>query len=123
MLKAIIGGLVGSQVKQNNPVKGGAAGAAIATAVPFVISRMSLPLMVATGVGGYFAARYFNQKKQIEDKAQAVPASAADIEVDAKPTKRKKAKSAIADTGSIIDPPPGGAADASSADGSSPAFD
>lgn len=66
MIKNIIGAVVGSSVAQSAPVKGGAAGAAIASAIPFVISRMSIPAMVALGVGGYFAKRYYDKRKAEE---------------------------------------------------------
>lgn len=101
MLRSIIGGLVGSQFKKSNPVQGGAAGAAIATAVPFIISRMSLPTMLATGVGGYFAAKYFGAKKQVESQAHDISASVG--QAKDMPTPEDD------DTGTIIDPPPGGA--------------
>ncbi len=44
----------------------------LATAVPFVISRVSLPAMVVLGVGGYVAKRYMD-KNAAEQAAKPTP--------------------------------------------------
>lgn len=67
MIRKLIGGAIGASLAKRHPGLGGLTGAAIATAVPFVIARVSLPAMVAMGVGGYLAKRYM-------DKAPAEPA-------------------------------------------------
>lgn len=62
MLQKIIGAAVGARLLKNSPAVGGAAGVALGTAVPFVLSRLSLPAMVALGVGGYAAKRWLDQQ-------------------------------------------------------------
>lgn len=71
MIKNIIGAVVGSSLSKSSPAAGGAAGAAIASAVPFILSRMSIPAMVAVGVGGYYAKRHFDRKKAAEATTNA----------------------------------------------------
>lgn len=63
MIKNMIGAAMGSSLAKSTPITGGAAGAAIASAVPFVISRMSIPALITVGVGSYFAKRYFDKRK------------------------------------------------------------
>ena len=65
MLKNIIGASIGSHLTKK-PAAGGALGATLATAVPFVLSRMSLPTMAALGVGGYLVKRHLDKKKSEE---------------------------------------------------------
>lgn len=64
MIRKIIGGAIGAKLAKGHPALGGASGVAIATAVPFVLSRLSLPTMVALGVGGYVAKRYLDKREQ-----------------------------------------------------------
>lgn len=69
MFRRIIGGAIGAKLAKGHPALGGATGVALATAVPFVISRVSLPAMVALGVGGYFAKRYLEKRDQAQGGA------------------------------------------------------
>jgi hypothetical protein len=62
MLKKIIGAAIGASVAKRNPAAGGVTGAVLASAVPFVLTRISLPAMVALGVGGYAAKRYMERR-------------------------------------------------------------
>ena len=62
MLKKIIGGVVGAKLAKKSPKISGTTGAALGAAVPLVLARASLPAMVALGVGGYFAKRWFEKK-------------------------------------------------------------
>jgi hypothetical protein len=62
MIRRMIGAAIGARVAKTHPALGGAAGAMLASAVPFVISRVSLPAMVVLGVGGYVAKRYMDAK-------------------------------------------------------------
>ncbi|WP_017663877.1 hypothetical protein [Porphyrobacter sp. AAP82] len=64
MLKKIIGAAIGAKLAKNSPAVGGAAGAALGAAVPFVLSRISLPTMVVLGVGGYLARRWLGGQPQ-----------------------------------------------------------
>lgn len=70
MLKKIIGGVVGAKLAKRSPKISGTTGAALGAAVPLVLARASLPAMVALGVGGYFAKRWYDKK------APATPAPA-----------------------------------------------
>jgi hypothetical protein len=64
MLKRIIGAAIGASVAKKNPAAGGVTGALLASAVPFVLSRISLPAMILLGVGGYAARRYIERRGQ-----------------------------------------------------------
>lgn len=70
MLKNILGAAIGAQLVRHDPVKGGLAGAVTASAVPMVLSRLSLPALVAIGLGGYLL------KKKHDEKAGAQPVRA-----------------------------------------------
>ncbi len=63
MLKKVIGAAIGAKLAKNSPAVGGAAGAALGAAVPFVIGRLSLPGMIALAAGGYAAKRYMDRKE------------------------------------------------------------
>ncbi|QUL36681.1 hypothetical protein [Erythrobacter sp. JK5] len=99
MLKNILGAAIGSKVAKQSPVAGGIAGTAIATAIPMIVRRVSLPALAVLGVGGYFAKRFF-------DRRQSDGGTDAGDRIE---TPLRNASPA-ADTGTIIDPPPGGAA-------------
>ncbi len=62
MLRKIIGAAIGASVARNHKAAGGVAGAVAASAVPFVLSRLSLPTMVVLGVGGYAAKRWLDRQ-------------------------------------------------------------
>lgn len=99
MLRQIVGAALGSRIAKQTPALGGATGAALGAAIPFVISRMSIPAMLIMGAGGYVAKRYLDQKTA-EDQAEKL-------------TRTKVSNPGVAPkskTGSVIDPPPGGAA-------------
>lgn len=66
MIRKLIGGAIGARVAKGHPALGGATGVAIATAVPFIVSRFSFPAMVAFGVGGYVAKRYLDKRQQAD---------------------------------------------------------
>ncbi len=61
MIRKLIGAAVGARVAKQHPAVGGATGVVLATAVPFIIARVSLPAMVALGVGGYVAKRFMDR--------------------------------------------------------------
>lgn len=81
MLKKIIGAAIGAKLAKNSPAVGGATGAALGAAVPFVLSRISLPTMVMLGVGGYFAKRWFDQQPQRTTEPQPAATLPAPIPV------------------------------------------
>lgn len=93
MLKNIIGAAVGSSLAKSSTsiggVTGGATGAAIASAIPFVVSRFSIPAMVAIGVGGYFAKRYYDKRKT-ETESSPAPAKATPNSAKNKPVPKTK---------------------------------
>jgi hypothetical protein len=64
MIRSTIGAIIGSSLTKGTPAAGGAAGAAIAAAVPFVISRISIPSMIAIGVGSYLMKRHLDQRDE-----------------------------------------------------------
>lgn len=57
MIRKILGAALGAKIAKNSPVLGGAAGTVVATALPFVLSRMALPGLVLLGVGAYVLNR------------------------------------------------------------------
>jgi len=62
MLKKMIGAAIGAKLAKNSPAVGGATGAALGAAVPWVIGRLSVPGMIALAAGGYVAKRYLDRK-------------------------------------------------------------
>lgn len=67
MLKNIIGAAVGANIAKNTKVDNGT-GAILGSIAPALIARMSLPTMLALGVGGYMFKRH-------RDKQNGVSAS------------------------------------------------
>ena len=75
MIRKLIGAAIGASVAKKHPAAGGATGVVLATAVPFIISRVSLPAMVALGVGGYVAKRIMD-KNTAEQAPKPAPPTA-----------------------------------------------
>ncbi len=75
MIRKLIGAAIGARVAKQHPAVGGATGVVLATAVPFIISRVSLPAMVALGVGGYVAKRVMD-KNTAEQATKPTPPTA-----------------------------------------------
>lgn len=94
MFRQIIGAALGSKLAKQTPAVGGATGAALGAAVPFIISRMSIPAMVVVGAGGYLAKKYYDKKKT--DEAEEISG----VRV------KNPGEAPESDTGTIIDPPP-----------------
>lgn len=92
MLRSLIGAAIGSRLAKRYPVLGGATGAVAVRAVPFIVTRLSIPAMIAMGAGGYLAKRYFDARDEGESGKKARPTDGPD-----------------SDTGTVIDSPPGGA--------------
>jgi hypothetical protein len=63
MIRKLIGAAIGASVAKRHKAAGGVTGAVLASAVPFVISRLSVPAMMALGVGGYVAKRFMDRSK------------------------------------------------------------
>jgi hypothetical protein len=73
MLKRIIGAAIGAKLAKNSPAVGGATGAALGAAVPWVIGRLSLPGMIALAAGGYVAKRYMDRRGDGDGMRQLPP--------------------------------------------------
>jgi hypothetical protein len=74
MIRKLIGAAIGASLAKKHPAAGGATGVVLATAVPFIISRVSLPAMIVLGAGGYVAKRYMD-KKAAEQAEKPTPPS------------------------------------------------
>lgn len=75
MFRKLIGAAIGASVAKRHPASGGVTGAMIASAVPFVLSRVSLPAMVAIGVGGYLAKRVLDKTPTAPPQPPEPPAN------------------------------------------------
>lgn len=77
MIKNVLGAVLGAKfLGESNKVDsatGAATGAFAATAIPFVISRLSIPTMIAVGVGGYVFKRYRDKNKAAVSRAAPSP--------------------------------------------------
>jgi hypothetical protein len=66
MIKNIIGAVVGAKLAGKTPKANSAAGATTgaiaAPAIPFVISRLSLPSLIAIGAGSYLLKRHHEKQ-------------------------------------------------------------
>ncbi len=71
MIRKLIGAAIGASVAKKHPAAGGVTGVVLASAVPFVLRRLSLPGMIAMGVGGYVAKRYMDRKESGQSAAPA----------------------------------------------------
>ena len=71
MLRKIVGATIGAKLVGKSPkatsARGAAGGALVATALPFVISRISIPAMLVVGAGGYLL------KRRRDKQAAALP--------------------------------------------------
>lgn len=77
MLKRIIGAAIGAKLAKNSPVVGGATGATLGAAVPWVLGRISLPGMIALAAGGYVAKRYMERRVASGDLRKLPPPAVA----------------------------------------------
>lgn len=62
MIKNILGGLVGSQLAKSTTKIDNGTGAILGSIAPTLIARMSLPALIAIGVGGYLFKRHRDQQ-------------------------------------------------------------
>ena len=79
MIGKMIGALAGREAAKHTAAIGGPTGALLGAAVPFVLSRVSLPAMVALGVGGY-AWKKFTDKKDSARTVEPVNAPASNVQ-------------------------------------------
>lgn len=73
MLKRIIGAAIGAKLAKDSPVVGGATGAALGAAVPWVLGRLSIPGMIALAAGGYVAKRVLDRNQSPVPPAATTP--------------------------------------------------
>ena len=72
MIGKVIGAFVGDRIAKQTKGIGGASGAALGVIATSVLRRMSLPAMVALGVGGYVAKKVID-KKQAGNEGRTPP--------------------------------------------------
>ena len=70
MIGKVIGAFVGDKLAKQTSSVGGASGAALGVVATTLLSRMSLPAMIAIGAGGYLA------KKHLDRNATKTPGTA-----------------------------------------------
>ena len=74
MLGKMIGAIVGGNIAEKTRGVSGPTGAILGAAVPAVIARMSIPGMIAMGVGGYFVKKHLDKKAAEEKAYGTIPA-------------------------------------------------
>lgn len=66
MIKNIVGAFIGAKLMgkthKADSATGATTGAIAASAIPFIISRMSLPSLLAIGAGGYLLKKHNDRK-------------------------------------------------------------
>lgn len=83
MLKKIIGAAIGAKLARNSPAVGGATGAALGAAVPWVLGRLSIPGMIALAAGGYVAKRVLDRKEPRTYRTPTAPTNPVPVPVAA----------------------------------------
>lgn len=74
MLGKMIGAIVGGNIAEKTRGVSGTTGAVLGAAVPAVIARMSIPTMLAMGVGGYFLKKHLDKKAAEDGTSRSLPA-------------------------------------------------
>lgn len=74
MIGKMIGAIVGGNIAEKTRGVNGPTGALLGAAVPAVIARMSIPTMLAMGVGGYFLKKHLDKKAAEDGTTPATPA-------------------------------------------------
>ena len=77
MIGKVIGAFVGDRLAKQTGGIGGASGAALGVVATTVLRRMSLPTMLALGVGGYVAKRVLDKREEGSDRASPPKTSTA----------------------------------------------
>ena len=67
MIGKVIGAFVGDRLAKQTKGIGGASGAALGVIATSVLRRMSLPAMIALGVGGYVAKKVIDKNSAAGD--------------------------------------------------------
>ena len=76
MLGKMIGALVGGKAAEHAKGIGGPTGAALGFIAPMVLRRLSFPAMIALGVGGYAAKKFFDKEEATKPTKPKVAPSA-----------------------------------------------
>lgn len=71
MIGKVMGAFVGGKVAQRVRGIEGPTGAALGVLAPAILRRLSLPAMIALGVGGYLARKFVDQQAATPRKAPA----------------------------------------------------
>ncbi|MAQ28759.1 MAG: hypothetical protein CL950_01995 [Erythrobacter sp.] len=77
MIGKVIGAFVGDRLAKQTGGIGGASGAALGVVATTVLRRMSLPAMLALGVGGYVAKRVLDKREEGSDSTSPPKTSTA----------------------------------------------
>lgn len=78
MIGKVIGAFVGDRIARQTSGIGGASGAALGVVATTVLRRMSLPAMIALGVGGYVAKTVLDKRQQEKNRSSGEPTSRAE---------------------------------------------
>ena len=73
MIGKMIGAIVGGNIAEKTRGVSGPTGALLGAAVPAVIARLSIPTMIAMGVGGYFVKKHLDRKAAEDSRHPANP--------------------------------------------------
>lgn len=92
MFKTLIGGAIGATLAKKSPKIGTAKGAVFGSITPFVLSRLSLPAIIAVSAGGYMLKRYRDRQAVEEQATGQQPAAQQSGDPVAKPVQSSAAK-------------------------------
>ncbi|QYJ07901.1 hypothetical protein [Qipengyuania flava] len=88
MIGKVIGAFVGDRIAKQTKGIGGASGAALGVIATSVLRRMSLPAMIALGVGGYVAKKVIDKNTSGADTTpESTSAKETSGTTSAKPSK------------------------------------
>jgi hypothetical protein len=72
MIGKLVGAFVGDKLAKQTSQFGGATGAVIGVAAASVLRRMSLPMMIVLGAGGYLAKKAIDRSRDKQPDPQPV---------------------------------------------------
>ncbi|UIP07201.1 hypothetical protein LY632_02020 [Erythrobacter sp. SDW2] len=73
MIGKMIGAIIGGNIAEKTRGVNGTTGALVGAAVPAMIARLSIPTMLAMGVGGYFLKKHLDKKAAEDGTTPATP--------------------------------------------------
>lgn len=93
MIGKVIGAFIGDKLGKQTGPGGGASGAAVGVVAATILSRLSIPAMIAVGAGGYVAKKLYD--KYEADTAKPTPTKKKSVPSrKARPANRSKAAAA-----------------------------